>query len=161
MSENNLSTIDQSVFMQDNDCHEDWDTTEADALDGDDSFSTITSASAAAAGTSSNSVTCARGAKRKAKDSSSSDPSIDSLASYFTAKSERLKSKPIETKSNMDEDDLYGKLVANDMKKIRTERIKRRLQKNISDLIYTALEDQEEEDIRQQEEFAQFFVAQQ
>lgn len=143
--EKSFSTIDESVLMQENtDRHEDWNTTEEDVFDGDDSFSTITSAPTAVTGTSSNStVTCARRPKRKAKDSSSSscDPSIDSLASYFTAKCERLQSIPIETKSNMDEDELYGKVVSTDMKKIKNERIKRRLRKNISDLIYAALEE--------------------
>jgi hypothetical protein len=98
--------------------------------------------------------------KRKAKDTSAADKSVETLTKYFAAKSERLTSKPNDSTTQLDEDDLFARMLATDMKKLSNARIKRCLRKKISDLMFEALEEQDAENERAQQDFAQFFLSQ-
>lgn len=94
-----------------------------------------------------------KGQKRKAKNESSEcDKSLQCLQEY-------VKSKMSETKRVAeDEDDMFGKVVASDLKKVKSGKRKRSLKKKLTDLIFETLEEEEEEKIAQSGGHSQQFV---
>ena len=103
----------------------------------------------------SHSVASVKGRKRRAKGENNDDSiamqaaqSLQCLQSYMTAKLEQKTVK-------MDEDDEYCRVIAVDLRKIRSAKIKRGLKKKINDLMFEALE---EDDSSQQAAGEQSFV---
>jgi hypothetical protein len=98
--------------------------------------------------------------KRKSSESSCSDKSGDQLSNYFTARVAHMQNKVNKETKVLDDDELFGQMITSDLKKITNMQAKRRLRKKLSDVMYEALEEQDLENEREQQEFAQLFLAQ-
>jgi len=79
--------------------------------------------------------------KRKVKESEC-DKSLQCLQTFIAS---RMEKKHVE-----DEDDMFAKMVATEMKKIKSGKTKRGLKKKITDLLYETLEQEEEEPLNTQ-----------
>lgn len=101
-----------------------------------------------------------RGKKRNAAANESNSTADDQLGNYLNARAAYLQAKVAKEPKVADEDDAFGQVIANDLKRITDERVKRRIRKNISDIVYEALEEQDKQNEKDQLELAQFFLTQ-
>ena len=95
-------------------------------------------------------------AKKRWKEKSATDKSMECMGKYFAA---RLASLPSQPSATDDENSLFGRVVASELSKMQDVGIKRRLKKSINDLIYAAQEEDDQLQVKRQQQ-TQLFVVQ-
>lgn len=113
-------------------------------------------------------VTTAKRFGKKRKPDTGFDKSIECIGQYFSTRMQSMQtlqqSGNSQAASNQDEDTTFSNCLAFELKKLTNSTIKRRLKKSINDLVYEALEQQEEFERKEQSvqlaQLADFFVTQ-